>query len=119
MEAAEQKLVSSFFKAKDNWNRMCHTTTVYSHYVITFAGQNPEDGTDYVDLVVLDVEADTLKKIDYTGDKIPARSSHSANLFDNNKILIFGGCIERTVYEDMYILTLEENAETGGTNFEN
>lgn len=112
MESGDQKLVSSFFTAKDKWTRMCHTSTLYSHFVITFAGQNPEEGNEYTDLCALDLEADTMEKIEYTGDKIPVRSSHSANLFDNNKILIFGGVKEREVYQDMYVLTLEENAET-------
>jgi len=85
-----------------------HTSTLYKHYIIMFGGMH-ESGIYSNDITVLNLKNNQtikpqLEKLEDT--TITARYAHSACLFSNNKILIFGGQSAAGVLNETAIMTI-------------
>jgi len=90
--------------------RWLHTSTLYKHYVITYGGFSHLFGK--TDIIIFDMETFEWHKPLIEGVQPDARCGHTACLWDNDKIIIFGGSYSSIESNEILIFNLEDTKRT-------
>lgn len=91
-------------------NRNCHSAIVYSKYMIIFGGKEGDGKRRYVnDIHILDLDAlSWCCPAKINGNLPEPRMGHTACLFDENKMIVYGGWNGGKVLDDTWILHIKE-----------
>jgi len=123
MQASPAKIISSpttfsptFNKSLKIWakiqnfdltNRCAHTATIFSHYIVIFGGF---DGIRVLnDVIIFDLDTFAWKRAQISGNSPRPRYGHSACLYQENKLVIFGGHDGVNTLNNTQIITLEQD----------
>ncbi len=90
--------------------RYLHTSTVFKHYIITFGGSKDNDGFDstFGDIVVFDINTYEWKRAKTKGRPLAPRYAHTACMYNENTMVIFGGHNDNITLDQTLFLTLDE-----------
>jgi len=88
--------------------RMHHSAVPYKNSMLIFGGRTPDmEGT--CDLHLYDICKNTWTTVACQGDIPTPRWSHSMTIFDDQRLLVFGGCSSCEYYKDLYEFTFKTN----------
>lgn len=83
-----------------------HTSTLYGNYIITIGGKNKDNVTNSI--IAFNMNTFTTCEERPSGLTATPRHSHSACLYKENKIIIFGGESDVATLNDTAVLTLNK-----------
>jgi len=106
----EKNISCKKLPCSDSFDRCFHSSTLYKHYLITYAGLPKRAPITVNDIKILNLKTYSFEEFNFEGPEPIPRTGHSACLFDSNKILIFGGSEFVKLLNDPFIITIEETS---------
>jgi len=93
--------------------RYLHTSVVFKHYIITCGGSKDSDGFDdaFGDIVVFNVNTYEWRRAKTKGHPVAPRYAHTACLYNEDKMVVFGGHDNITLDETFFFTLDEENSK--------
>ena len=93
--------------------RYLHTSTVFKHYIITYGGSKDREGYDdsFGDIVVFDINTYEWKRAKTKGHPLAPRYAHTACLYNEDKMVVFGGHCNITLDQTLFLTLDEENSK--------
>lgn len=99
--------------SNDSGKRCLHSSIVFRHYIITFGG----GGTDGIEealnnVIVFDMDSYEWHEAEIKGFKPESRWGHSACLYEDSKMIVFGGIHKVGLLNETLIMTLSDHGSS-------
>jgi N-acetylneuraminic acid mutarotase len=93
-------------------SRNCHSAILYNNYMIIFGGKEGDGKRKFVnDLHVLDLDTlNWVPGINFANEPPEPRMGHSADLYKNKYVIIYGGWNGIRVLDDVYLLEIGDHS---------
>ena len=91
--------------------RNCHTSVIFKHYMIIFGGKEGYGQKKSMrDIHIFDIKnLGWINDVECIGIVPDVRMGHSADIYEENKMVVYGGWNGTRVLNDVPVLIMKEN----------
>jgi len=111
LTVADKMAAWSKVSTRSSKKRYLHTSIIWKHYIITYGGSKEGDGYNdaFGDLVVFNINTYEWNRVKFKGFTPPARYAHTACLYNEDQMVVFGGFSGSSTFNATMIMTFDES----------